>query len=44
MKLRTLSLVLASLAFAALAGCEPTPKPPKAQLALLAEVVAHVLY
>jgi hypothetical protein len=44
MKLRTLSLVLASLAFAALAGCEPKPQPPKAQQASLAEMVAHVLH
>jgi len=43
MKLRTLCLALASLACAALAACDPKPQPPKAQQALPAEVVAHVL-
>jgi hypothetical protein len=40
MKLRTLSLVLASLAFAALAGCEPKPPPPKASALPLLQAIA----
>ena len=40
MKLRTLALVLASLAFAALAGCEPKPTPPKASALALLQAIA----
>ena len=40
MKLRTLSLILASLAFAALAGCEPKPPPPKAGASTLSQAIA----
>lgn len=44
MKLRKLCVALAALAVATLAGCDPKPRPPKAELPSLAEVVAHVLH
>ncbi|WP_272947435.1 hypothetical protein [Variovorax sp. JS1663] len=44
MKLRILCIALASLALAALTGCDPKPQPPKAQLNSAAQVVAHVLH
>lgn len=44
MKLRKLCVALAALAVATLAACDPKPRPPKADLPSLAEVVAHVLH
>jgi hypothetical protein len=44
MKLRKFCVALAALAVVALAGCDPKPRPPKADLPSLAEVVAHVLH